>query len=301
MVSYAYRSAAPVCGGNRPRRCRLRYTGAWRKTTTTGFTLVELLLVIAIVLLLVAMLMPMAGRSMERARRAGCAGNLRKIGVGTTLHAADHDGYFITVRHRDRDVENQPASIHAIDPSEWEEFVAVGLGGPEERVEGLTGSVVRGSPFTCPNRPNFPHYEPGRLNQYTLGYIYLGGVEKWYSDVGSLGRVRSRSPVRVGTAGSQWVMAADGNTKTDGAWGGGRLTAWRNIPPHRTRDNLPAGGNHLHVDGSVRWVSFDKMLRIHSWWWLIREVYFYQDDIGELEDHRESLRPSPEDISDYIW
>jgi prepilin-type N-terminal cleavage/methylation domain-containing protein/prepilin-type processing-associated H-X9-DG protein len=53
-----------------------------RRRFTAGFSLVELLAVIAIVGLLVALLLPAVQASREAARRSQCASNLRQLGVG---------------------------------------------------------------------------------------------------------------------------------------------------------------------------------------------------------------------------
>jgi prepilin-type N-terminal cleavage/methylation domain-containing protein len=47
-----------------------------------GFTLVELLVVLAIVAVLTAIIVPMLQASIAASRRAACVSNLRQIGVG---------------------------------------------------------------------------------------------------------------------------------------------------------------------------------------------------------------------------
>lgn len=59
-----------------------------------GFTLVELLVVVAIIALLAAMLFPVFAAARERGRMAVCASNLRQIGVAFELYLDDYDGLY---------------------------------------------------------------------------------------------------------------------------------------------------------------------------------------------------------------
>jgi prepilin-type N-terminal cleavage/methylation domain-containing protein/prepilin-type processing-associated H-X9-DG protein len=62
----------------------------WRFYGIPGFTLLELLVVMAIVSVLTAMLLPVLGRARARAEAVVCLSNLRQWGVATQLYAADH-------------------------------------------------------------------------------------------------------------------------------------------------------------------------------------------------------------------
>ena len=57
-----------------------------------AFTLIELMVVIAIIALLIAMLLPVVGKARESANRIKCASNLRSLGQVVFLFANDHNG-----------------------------------------------------------------------------------------------------------------------------------------------------------------------------------------------------------------
>ena len=56
-----------------------------------NFTLIELLIVIAIIAILAGMLLPSIGRAKEAAQQIQCIGNMKQLGVYSTMYANDND------------------------------------------------------------------------------------------------------------------------------------------------------------------------------------------------------------------
>jgi prepilin-type N-terminal cleavage/methylation domain-containing protein/prepilin-type processing-associated H-X9-DG protein len=60
----------------------------------TGFTLVELLVVIAVIAILAAILYPVFAIAREKARQTSCASNLKQIGTAVQMYVQDYDGHY---------------------------------------------------------------------------------------------------------------------------------------------------------------------------------------------------------------
>lgn len=225
-----------------------------------AFTLLELLVVVAVIALLIATVLPALAYTSDKTKRAACRNNLRQLAVAMTLYASENGDKVLPAR--------SSAGVS----------VQITLNPPEASAAFKLGLVTNSpSIWTCPNRPGLPVYEP-QYPQWIIGYQYFGGIANWRNPAGTFA---SSSPVKLGLARPHWTLAADAVIKVNGQWGGqepGRAFVYANAPQHHPADSLtPTGGNQVFVDGSAQWIPVQKMYFLHTWSTSTRVCYFYQD------------------------
>jgi prepilin-type N-terminal cleavage/methylation domain-containing protein len=238
-----------------------------------AFTLIELLVVIAIIAILAGMLLPALAKAKERGQRAKCLSNLRQVGIASTMYAGENDDRFIPA-----DGGRQPIATDVNTSLKAWETVGLNIN--------TNANVI----WTCPNRPTLPAPNRNDTRQWGLGYQYYGGVTNWTNN--KRPTAPSASPIKASTAKPTWMLAADFVCKWDGKWFDPLTPAdsgFANLQAHKARNGLPEGGNQVFVDGSARWIKAEQMRFIHSWRPADRWVFFYQDDLGQLEPFRNLL------------
>jgi prepilin-type N-terminal cleavage/methylation domain-containing protein len=220
-----------------------------------AFTLVELLVVVAIISILAALLLPALAGGKERARRVACKNQLRQFTVAVQLFAGDHREKLPSGASENFDPEDE--HIPVISTATRESLIR--YGGSER----ILHCPSLGRPFTDPDGWYFEDYG------YVIGYNYLGGhtntpwpvfagFEPWISpqsttDHSSLVLLTDANNWSPGYGktfaphGNRGPILRDADYSNEGAGGAS------------SRSIGAAGGNVALLDGSVNWTRIELM------------------------------------------
>jgi prepilin-type N-terminal cleavage/methylation domain-containing protein len=214
-----------------------------RSQLTRGFTLIEMLVVVSIIVLLIAMLLPALGRARDAAKQTVCASNLEQLGTGMMTYGGENMGKI---------------PIGYIDNARGSNYHMIWAHNAPKRYMMLgalyeSGHVTSGQSFYCPSQKHVGWQYDAPSNQWNRPYL-SGSTKK---------------PTRSG-----YSTRPAHNTR-DWKWGSHPSpTPPVNMPRIQSLDGITivtditslkaahnashaAGLNALHANGSVNWVDHD--------------------------------------------
>jgi len=228
-----------------------------------AFTLIELLVVIAIIAILASILFPVFAQAREKARQAGCASNLKQIGLAVKMYVQDYDETF--PHNCDEPRPNGSLKLTPVQGTCWAGWISNVLA-PYERNAQI---------YKCPSLSTtwgFNNWRlPDKAGSYSYNYRSLGGA--W----GALGTSQTVQPVVTESAipetsnlammwdsANSWAdcgyVSSCGIDSRDLTWyrkGQFTMTSW-----HNGRNNFLFTDGHVH---SFAWPQV-------TWWMISRGV-----------------------------
>jgi prepilin-type N-terminal cleavage/methylation domain-containing protein/prepilin-type processing-associated H-X9-DG protein len=222
----------------------------------SGFTLIEILVVLAVIGILVATLFPVFARARENARRGTCQSNLKQIGLATQMYAQDYDGYYVPYATL-IPYPLPPATPTTSRGDAWENLIFP--------------YVNNAQIFLCPSESSstYTQLNPHDINKlvYHASYTYnraeQGQFTTWYvtgahcgfqhvyatGDFPSGGWYGSVSESEVeDPTGTIWIVDGKGNSM----WSSTHTDLGLDTTTYLTDRHL-GGFNALYGDGHVKW------------------------------------------------
>lgn len=209
-----------------------------QRANRSGFTLVELLVVMAVVAVLAALVIPAIAGARERSRSVTCSGQMRELGMAVLLYTQDNLGRF-------------PRSSHSAGASRepgWAASIAPYLGAQPAEANAAWVNSEFGCPSNTNKAPDAYSYAMNVFFELKAGDSYVGRPATW--------RCLPQVPSPARTILLAETAAATGGMAPDHfmchQWSS--VAAARNAVAH---DRHAGRANYLFVDGHVESLPVD--------------------------------------------
>jgi prepilin-type N-terminal cleavage/methylation domain-containing protein/prepilin-type processing-associated H-X9-DG protein len=238
-----------------------------------GFTLVELLVAIAIIGILIGLLLPAVQAAREAARRMGCGNNLHQIGVGmhtyhdANLHfppgAIEMRSLTSLSRFKARQIAWSALLLPYVEQKGV--YAMLDLTKPFDNAANAQGAANVLPLYLCPSVPRSTFLVQNR------GACDYGGImgqtllpSDTFQDGVMIDKEKGASYIgikEISDGTSSTLMVSEDAAWTDGQWINGQnvfVVSWPiNTPPNddnEIRSKHPGGANGLFCDGSARFL-----------------------------------------------
>jgi prepilin-type N-terminal cleavage/methylation domain-containing protein/prepilin-type processing-associated H-X9-DG protein len=209
-------------------------------TTRRAFTLVEVLVVIAVIALIAAMLLPALSKARQSGRRTACASNLRQLSVAVSLYAGENEGDYPPVNQ----TNHWPAQLHR----GYENFDVLLC--PSDRTPPARDVGVR--PDDAPRS-----YVMNLFRDHFASSLSAADIQRFNSGqfAGTINEGSVGVPSDTIVFGEKRTGVKDFYFDLAGIFSGREHAVLEQRRHMRTSRNGSGGSNYAFVDGSVRFLA----------------------------------------------